>query len=228
MALDTPPPARPAAVLLDMDGTLIDSEPAWSRAARQTAISAGCRWDEEDDRRIVGWSLPSVVAYLHARGVRTSGDVLVIRLHDLVRADLGADLPWRPGARELLVALRDHGVPCAMVTMTHTRLAAVVADAAPRGTLRTVVTGDQVSRPKPDPEAYLQAADALGVDPAACVALEDSPTGVRAALAAGALTYAVDPGQAIPAGLAGHPRLRHAPDPATVLTELAPGLTAAG
>ncbi len=71
-----------------------------------------------------------------------------------------------------------------------------------------VVTGDGPSRPKPAPDGYLDAASQLRVDPQRCAAVEDSPTGVRAALASGALTYAVDPAIALPVDLTAHPRLR--------------------
>ena len=100
-------------------------------------------------------------------------------------------VPWRPGARRLLADLQAAGVPCAMVTMSWEALARVVVDALGPGTFRAVVTGDMVRNGKPDPEPYLLAAHRLGVDPRECLAIEDSPTGVRSARAAGCVVLAV-------------------------------------
>ena len=100
-------------------------------------------------------------------------------------------VPWRPGARELLTDLAAHGVPSALVTMSWRSFADAVLGALPEGTFAAVVTGDEVEHGKPHPEPYWAAARALGVDPVDCVAIEDSPTGVRSAVAAGVPTLAV-------------------------------------
>ena len=107
-------------------------------------------------------------------------------------------VPWRPGARELLSALRDEGVPSALVTMSWRSLADAVVGALPEGTFAAVVTGDEVSHGKPHPEPYRAAARLLGVSPEDCVAIEDSPTGVRSAVAAGVPTLAVPHVVAVP------------------------------
>ena len=100
-------------------------------------------------------------------------------------------MPWRPGARELLAELLAAGVPCALVTMSYAVLAESMVRQLPTGSLAAVVTGDQVTDGKPHPEAYLTAAALLGVDPARCVAIEDSPTGIASAEAAGCAVIAV-------------------------------------
>jgi spore germination protein YaaH len=100
-------------------------------------------------------------------------------------------VPWRPGARELLASLAKAGVPTALVTMSWRRFAEAVVDALPPNSFTVVITGDEVTQGKPHPEPYLAAAAALGVHPHDCVAIEDSPTGVRSAVAAGCRTYAV-------------------------------------
>ncbi|GAA3803132.1 HAD family hydrolase [Cellulomonas soli] len=202
---------RPAAVLLDLDGTLIDSEPAWSRAVGDVARAHGLPWTPADDRAVVGWSIPALCTDLRRRGVPLGDEELTDRLHAHVGRTLRRELRWREGARELLVALQTAGVPCAWVTATHGGLARAVAACAPPGTVRVVVAGDDVRRPKPAPDGYLQAAACLGVDPVVCVAVEDSPTGVRAALASGARTYQVDPTQDVPADLVTHPHLVRLP-----------------
>jgi HAD superfamily hydrolase (TIGR01509 family) len=100
-------------------------------------------------------------------------------------------VPWRPGARELLASLREAGVPSALVTMSWRSLADAVVAALPEGTFEVLITGDEVEHGKPHPEPYLAAARALGVEVADCVAIEDSPTGVRSAVTAGVPTLAV-------------------------------------
>ena len=189
--------SRPAAVLLDLDGTLLDSEPLWSAAARHLAEQQGRPWSTFDDHEIVGWSVPAVASYLRGRGVGQDETWIVDQLHALVGAAMLGSLPWRDGAFELLTLLRDAAVPVALVTMTYRRLADLVVRAAPGGTIQVLVTGDDVTWGKPHPEAYRTAARLLGVDPWRCVAVEDSPTGVAAALGSGAWTYAVDPSQPI-------------------------------
>lgn len=178
------------AVLVDLDGTLLDTEPVWSAVAHSVADAHGARWTDEDDLRIVGWSVPAVAALLVSRGVSPQG--VVDELHDGVAARLAAlpGPPWREGARELLAAVRAAGLPRALVTMSPRRLTAGVAEH-----VTLVIAGDDVLRPKPDPEAYLRAAAALGVPPGRCLVVEDSPTGVAAGLAAGARVVAVDPAQ---------------------------------
>jgi HAD superfamily hydrolase (TIGR01509 family) len=116
---------------------------------------------------------------------------IVERLLDGVIARVADRLPWRPGARELLAECAAAGVPCALVTMSWRRFADAVIASAPPGSFAVSITGDEVSAGKPDPEPYAAAAAALGVDPADCVAIEDSPTGVASALAAGCATLGV-------------------------------------
>jgi HAD superfamily hydrolase (TIGR01509 family) len=116
---------------------------------------------------------------------------LVERLLDGVIARVAEELPWRPGAPELLAQCVAAGIPCVLVTMSWRRLADALIAAAPSGSFAASITGDEVSNGKPDPEPYLAAAATLGVDPAQCVAIEDSPTGVASALAAGCATLGV-------------------------------------
>jgi len=116
---------------------------------------------------------------------------IVDRLLAEVVADVEREVVWRPGVRRLLTELRAAEVPCAMVTMSYQVLARSVADRLPEATFATLVTGDQVSRGKPDPEAYLTAAQRLGVSPQRCLAIEDSPAGLASAEAAGCVVLAV-------------------------------------
>ena len=103
-----------------------------------------------------------------------------------------SDVPWRPGARELLAALTGSGIRCGLVTMSYERFVAPILTQLPPETFRVVVTGDQVEFGKPHPEPYLTAAAALGVPPGECVAIEDSNTGAKSAEAAGCTVLVVE------------------------------------
>ena len=180
------------AVLWDLDGTLVDTEPAWFAAEYRLVESFGGSWDDAHALALVGNPLLVSAAYLREHGgVALPLDEIVDRLLAEVVAAVEREVAWRPGVRRLLGELRAAGVPCAMVTMSYQSLAQSVAGQLPAGTFATMVTGDQVARGKPDPEAYLTAAQRLGVQPSRCVAIEDSPAGVASAEAAGCVVLAV-------------------------------------
>jgi HAD superfamily hydrolase (TIGR01509 family) len=182
----------PAAVLWDMDGTLVDTEPYWMGAEYALVAEHGGSWSEEQARGLVGNPLlVSADSLRHEGGVDLPREVIVERMLEHVVAEVRRHLPWRPGAQELLEALRTADVPCALVTMSYAVLADAVASALPPGTFAAVVTGDQVRHGKPHPEPYLTAARLLGVAPEECVAIEDSTTGAASAHAAGAAVIAV-------------------------------------
>jgi HAD superfamily hydrolase (TIGR01509 family) len=124
--------------------------------------------------------------------VKLGEDEIIDELTEIVLARVQlAGLPWRPGARELLFELHGAGIPTALVTMSIRKLAHVVNDAIDFDAFDVVVAGDDVEHSKPHPEAYLRAAELLGVDPRDCVAIEDSSPGVTAASASGAATIGV-------------------------------------
>ncbi len=185
-------PAFPSAVLWDMDGTIIDTEPYWMAEETILVERAGGTWSHEEALELVGSDLNrSAEILLDRTPITGSIQEIVNALQTGVIARVNERMPWRPGARELIAELTAAGVPMALVTMSWQPLARVLVDALPQGTFREVVTGDQVSDGKPHPEPYLLGARRLGVDPSACVAIEDSPTGVRSAVAAGVQTLAV-------------------------------------
>ncbi len=200
------PPAD--AVLFEMDGPLLDTGTIWAGVVGAMVRGYGGVWLPDDGDAVLGWPVPALCAEIARRGVPLPSDEVAERLHAGVAAVLHRGLPWRPGAQTLLVALRRVGVPCALVTSTHATIVDRIVAQVPEGVFGAVVTGDGPSRPKPAPDAYLLAADELRVDPRRCAAVEDSPTGVRAALGAGALTYAVDPTVGLPPDLVANPRLR--------------------
>ena len=181
-----------AAVLWDMDGTLVDTEPYWIEAEHELVARHGGTWTEADAHSIVGFDLVDAGHELRQRGgVDLAPAEIAAWLLDRVIARVADGLPWRPGVPELLAECVAAGVPCAMVTMSWRPLADAVIAAAPSGSFAVSVTGDEVTNGKPGPEPYLAAAAALGVDPGSCVAIEDSPTGVASALAAGCVTLGV-------------------------------------
>ncbi len=183
----------PRAVLWDLDGTLVDTEPYW--IAEEFALVAvhGGTWSEEHAHALVGNDLIVSARYIRRHGgVDLEPERIVEILLDGVIRRICDHIPWRPGARELLEALVAAGVPCALVTMSYRRLAEAVVHALPPGSFATLVTGDEVTHGKPHPEPYLVAAERLGVAAPDCVAIEDSPTGVASAEAAGVPVIAVE------------------------------------
>ena len=187
------PGGFPAAVLFDMDGTLIDTEPIWQESEHALTAAHGAHWTDEDGLLLVGSSLERSGQILRDRGVDLPVEAIIQWMTGYVVERLqGSELPWRPGARELVHELHDRGIPTALVTMSRRRMALVTADSFHERGFDAVVAGDDVTHPKPHPEAYLAAADALGVDIRSCIAIEDSPTGLASAVASGAVTVGVE------------------------------------
>jgi HAD superfamily hydrolase (TIGR01509 family) len=173
-----------------MDGTLIDTEPFWIAAETELVEAHGGVWTHEDGLGLVGNPMVVSAQTLADRGVDLPLDEIVDFLNLRVAAAVAAHIPWQPGARELLTAVHAAGVPMALVTSSFTILADPFATAV--GLFDVVVSGDEVTRSKPDPEPYLLAARRLGVDIGACIAVEDSRAGIASAVASGARTVAVE------------------------------------
>lgn len=183
-------PARPAAVLWDMDGTLIDSEPYWIAAEMELATRFGARWTHADGLTLVGRPLPDSAAILQSRGIDMEVGEIVDYLVGRVTLQVRARAPWQRDAEDLLRAVLEAGIPCALVTQSYRPLVDALLARVPDA-FAVVVTGEDVKRGKPDPEAYQLAATRLGVDVTHCVAIEDSPAGIASARAAGAATIGV-------------------------------------
>jgi beta-phosphoglucomutase-like phosphatase (HAD superfamily) len=179
-------------LLIDMDGTIVDSEPYWIATEHELVSQHGGTWTPEDAHSIVGFDLIDAATQLRDRGgVAMEPRAIVEWLLGGVIAKCRVDLPWRPGARDLLIEAREAGIPCVLVTMSWRRFADAVLAEAPEGVFVGSISGDEVANGKPAPDPYLAAAALLGVDPADCIAIEDSPTGVASAMAAGCRTTAV-------------------------------------
>jgi HAD superfamily hydrolase (TIGR01509 family) len=182
----------PAAVLWDMDGTLVDTEPYWIDTEYAMAEKYGGTWSQEHAMNLVGNALLDSGDYIRVHmGIDRTPQQIVDELLDGVVARVEVEVPWRPGARELLADLHAHGVPCALVTMSWQRFVAPILAELPVGSFDSVVTGDRVELGKPHPEPYLTAAAELGLHPGQCLAIEDSNTGAKSAVAAGCTVLCV-------------------------------------
>jgi len=192
--VDSAAPGRlPAAVLWDMDGTLVDTEPYWIQTEFAIAEQYGGQWSREDALTLVGNDLVESGRYIKKRmGLAQTPEEIVEMLLDGVVARVQEAVPWQPGARELLADLHDRGVRCALVTMSYQRFVAPILARLPAETFSAIVTGDQVTNGKPHPEPYETAAAALGVPPRECLAIEDSNTGAKSAEAAGCTVLVVE------------------------------------
>jgi HAD superfamily hydrolase (TIGR01509 family) len=184
------------AVLWDMDGTIVDTEPYWIAAEHALVEAHGGSWSHEQAMQLVGQSLTFSAGLLQQAGVDLEIREIIDTLTAEVVASVRQRVPWRPGARELLENLHLASVRCALVTMSEGPLAREVVASLPRPYFEVVVTGDTVAQGKPHPEAYLKAVELLQeADPDLaihhCVALEDSEPGVAAAVASGAATVAI-------------------------------------
>jgi HAD superfamily hydrolase (TIGR01509 family) len=183
----------PGAVLWDMDGTLVDTEHYWIECEFELVARHGGTWSIQQAHQLVGNDLLSSARALAEQGpVPMRPEAIVEELVDGVAARVGDDVPWRPGARELLAALNAEGVPNALVTMSYRRLAEAVVAGLPEGSFAVLVTGDEVTRGKPFPDPYLEAARRLRRAPAQCLAIEDSPNGLASARAAGVPVVGVE------------------------------------
>lgn len=175
-----------------MDGTLVDTEPYWMAAETVLVESFGGTWTHEDALQLVGNGLIDSAIVLQNAGVEMDPDAIVSHLTDAVQESLRTHgVPFRPGARELLQDLKAAGIRTGLVTMSLRRMALGVVDLIDFEAFDVIVAGDDVENPKPHPEPYLHAAALLDIDIADAVVIEDSPTGLRAGIASGAVVLGV-------------------------------------
>jgi HAD superfamily hydrolase (TIGR01509 family) len=182
----------PAAVIFDLDGVLVDSEQRWNGAKEALVRETGGRWRDEAPRMMMGMSSPEWSAYLRDE-LEVPMDAAEINREVVRRMEDGyrAGLPLLPGAGEAVRALAARW-PLGLASSANRELIDLVLELAGFGdAFGVTVSSEEVERGKPAPDVYLAAARGLGVDPARCVAIEDSSSGLRAAAAAGMAVIAV-------------------------------------
>ncbi|MER8184175.1 HAD family phosphatase [Kitasatospora sp. NPDC094015] len=180
------------AVLLDMDGTLVDTEDFWWQAESSLFAELGHQLDEADRAQVVGGPMSRVIDYLLGRtGVRLTPEELTVLINQRFVDLLAGGVPLMPGAERLLNTLAAHGIPAALVSASHRHIIDIVLRSLGAHHFAFSVAGDEVVRTKPHPDPYLAAVARLGAEPGRCVVVEDAPTGVRAAEAAGCPVIAV-------------------------------------
>lgn len=199
MPAETDPrsPDTPAAVLWDLDGTILDSEKLWDIPLYELTEKLGGQLSMATRQAMVGTNVMVTLRLLYAEvgipdptpeQVADSAAWMERRMAEVFRGDL----PWRPGAADALAMVRAAGFRTALVTSTERDLVEIALETIGRENFDVTVCGDEVDgRNKPLPDPYLKACRLLDVDPARCVAIEDSPTGVSSAVAAGTTVLVV-------------------------------------
>lgn len=183
----------PQAVLFDMDGTFVDTEPLWFDAEVSYAIAHGATWSAEDAEQTVGEPLAHTAQKLIdiTGSDRAPGDVMGYLASYVMERVAAEEMRWMPGVEQLLATLNDEGIPAALVTSSLRPVAQSVVSKLDEGALQAVVSGSDVTNMKPHPEPYLRAAELLGVDIGGAVVIEDSPAGIQSGLRSGAAVIGI-------------------------------------
>ena len=181
-----------SAVFFDMDGLLFDSEPLWLISETQMMAEYGYQWLESDQAACLGGPLDRVGDYMSGLiGGKRDGNSLTLEIIERMVEKFKGDLPFMPGAIELMNDLRAHGIPLTLVSASPRSLVdAALSNFEENPFVRSISSND-VKVSKPDPEGYLLAAASGGHDISNSLVLEDSLTGVTAAKASGAWVLAV-------------------------------------
>lgn len=181
-----------SAVFFDMDGLLVDSEPQWLIAETELMLEFDYEWKSEDQNYCLGGPLTRVGQYMFEKaGGRRSPEYFTGEVVRRMTQKLSLGAPVLPGALELLQDLKENKVSTALVSASPRVLVDAVLKSIPNNTFSFSLSADDVENPKPNPEAYLKAAEKFNADIANCLILEDSPTGVKAASLSGAFVIAV-------------------------------------
>ncbi|MFH9979492.1 HAD family hydrolase [Streptomyces sp. NPDC017179] len=180
------------AVLLDMDGTLVDTEGFWWDVEVEVFAALGHTLDDSWRHVVVGGPMTRSAGFLiEATGASVTLAEVTVLLNEGFEARIDGELPLMPGAARLLAELSEQRIPTALVSASHRRIIDRVLTMLGPQHFALSVAGDEVLRTKPHPDPYLLAAAGLGADPARCAVIEDTATGVAAAEAAGCRVVAV-------------------------------------
>jgi len=180
------------AVIFDLDGVLIDSEPVWERVRRQVVAERGGRWAEDAQRRLMGMSTPEWARYLSGElGVDLPPGQVAELVIERVAASYREHLPLMPGAADAVRALAARWPLGLASSSPPSLIGAVLGEAGLAPLFAATMSTEQVARGKPAPDIYQAVAGALGVAAAACAGIEDSANGLRSAAAAGLRVVAV-------------------------------------
>lgn len=200
------------AVVFDLDGVLIDSEPVWLRVRRGVVAEFGGTWTEDADHALLGMNTGEWARYLADElGVRLPAPRVAEIVIARMQAEYRRSLPVIDGAAQVVEALARDGLPLALASSSPRPLIEVaVAALGVSGAFGATVSSDEVARGKPAPDVYLAAAERIGVPPADCAAVEDSPNGIRSAAAAGMAVFAIpsSPDAGLPDGVRVVPDVR--------------------
>jgi HAD superfamily hydrolase (TIGR01509 family) len=180
------------AVVFDMDGVLIDSEPVWERVRRGFVASRGGRWPADAQDRMMGMSTAEWSAYISADfGVGLTPQQVASQVIAAMAAEYGQHLPLLPGAIDAVRSLSGRWPLGVASSSPRSLIETVLSTADLASAFAAVVSSEEVPRGKPAPDVYLAAAERLSVSPKACAAIEDSSNGLRSAAAAGFTVIAV-------------------------------------
>ena len=200
------------AVLWDMDGTLIDSEPLWIEQERQLMESIGAKWTDEDAIYCVGGPMARVDAYMRSKLPSADLDrfaplALTNQLLQRMEDRLSQDIPFTPGAFELVNEMKSVNLPLALVSASSRPLMNAALKSIGSQLFDITISDNDVERSKPDPEGYVKAAASLDVDISRSLIIEDSITGMTAAIASGAFVLGLPHVAELPHG----PKVIHHP-----------------
>jgi HAD superfamily hydrolase (TIGR01509 family) len=186
-------PERYQAILFDMDGTLIDSEPLWLASEVELMAKYGYQWTLADQQQCLGGPLSKVGDYMSEKAAGAApAQFFIDTMISAVEASLESDLIFMPGAIELVDELHQLGYPLALVTASPRNLLRATLAGLPFNYFSATVSSNDVTKTKPHPESYLRAAKMLQVDISQCLVVEDSRTGVRSGLASGACVVGIE------------------------------------
>lgn len=180
------------AIIFDMDGLLIDSEPVWDKARGIMAAEAGIDWNTDDHKAVMGVSTHEWVSYMTARlKLDMSPESLEKHIVDQMVSLYEQQIPYFPGAVEAVALSADHYITGLASGSPRGLIDTVTGDKALKGKFNAIISGDQVENGKPSPDIYLAVTEMLGVAPSKCVCLEDSGNGILAGKNAGLKVIAV-------------------------------------